>query len=104
MPTPVTRPSITTDLQTRYANQHEGGAFDVKKTLGSPGHSPQAGTTMPVNSQLAKQFLTPPDFLVKEMVGITQFKDAAAANNSSSGKSKELSVYLKGFSNRKYKP
>jgi len=30
MPIPVERPSITTNLETRYKNQRAGGAFDAK--------------------------------------------------------------------------
>ena len=98
MPTPVTRPSLTTDLQTRYANQREGGAFDVKVTLGPPGSSPKAGTTIDASSMNAVQFQSPRGFEVRVMQGITQFLDAQSAP------SKQLSTYIKGFNNQKYHP
>lgn len=103
MPTPNNRPSLATTLDQRYANQREGGAFDVKQRLGPPGTSPAPGSTMPVDSQQAKQFLTPPGFVVKEKIGVTQMLDAIDANTSSAPRSQQLSLYLKGFDNRRYK-
>lgn len=98
MPTPVPRPSLTTDLQTRYSNQRAGGAFDVKKVLGAPGTEPAAGKTIDAVSAQGAAFQAPNGFEVKVMQGDTQFKDAQGTT------SKQLSRYIKGFSNQKYKP
>lgn len=96
MPTPVTRPSLTKDLSERYATQRAGGTFDVKKILGNPGTVPAAGTTIDAVSGQATQFQSPKGFEVKILQGITQLKDAQGTT------SKELSMYIKGFSNIKY--
>jgi hypothetical protein len=98
MPTPIERKSLTTDLQTRYSNQRAGGAFDVKKTLGGPGTNPATGTTIDATSMLGQEFQAPNGFEVKVQQGITQMKDAQGTT------SKQLSRYLRGFSNKKYKP
>lgn len=98
MPTPNLRPSLTTDLQTRYNNQRAGGAFDVKKTLGGPGTQPSSGTTIDATSMLGQEFQAPNGFEVKVQQGVTQMKDAQGTT------SKELSRYLRGFSSKKYKP
>ena len=104
MPLPFTRPSLTKDLEARYATQPAGESFQVKDRLGPPGTVPAAGTTMPVYSHLAQMFQIPADFLVKEMEGITQFKDAINANNGGPSTSLQLSVYIKGLDNRRYRP
>jgi len=98
MPTPNPRPSLTTDLQTRYGNQRAGGAFDVKKTLGGPGTQPAAGTTIDATSIQGSNFQSPNGFEVKAKQGDTQLKEAQGTT------SKELSLYIRGFSNKKYKP
>jgi hypothetical protein len=98
MPTPIERKSLTTDLQTRYQTQRAGGAFDVKKTLGGPGTVPATGTTIDATSALGQEFQAPNGFEVKVQQGITQMKDAQGVA------SKELSRYLRGFTNKKYKP
>jgi len=92
-----TRPSIAMTLEQRLANQREGGAFDVKKTLGAPGTSPAAGTTINATSMNGKSFQSPNGFEVKVAQGQTQMLDAQG--NSS----KQLSKYLRGFDNRPYK-
>lgn len=99
MPTPTQRPSLTTDLQKRYSTQRAGGAFDVKQTLGGPGTSPAAGTTIDATSMQGNEFQAPNGFEVKAgKVGVTQLKDAQGNT------SKQLSKYIQGFSNKKYKP
>ena len=98
MPTPVIRPSLKTDLESRYSSQHVGEAFDVKKTLGNPGTVPAAGTTIDAVSQQSTNFQSPNGFEVKVMQGITQLLDAQGT------KSKQLSIYMKGFDNTKYDP
>ena len=96
MPNASVRPSLTTDLQTRYAQQREGGAFDVKKVLGGPGSTPAAGTTIDAISSNAVSFQSPAGFEVKSLVGVTQLKDAQGTT------SKQLSIYMKGFDNTRY--
>jgi len=98
MPTPNERPSLTTDLQTRYTKQRAGGAFDVKATLGGPGTQPAAGTTIDATSMNGNEFQNPNGFEVKVKQGVTAFKDAQGVQ------SKQLSRYIRGFSARKYKP
>lgn len=98
MPNPTPRPSLTTDLQTRYNNQRAGGAFDVKKTLGAPGTEPAAGKTIDAASVQGATFQSPNGFEVKVKQGDTQFKDAQGTT------SKQLSRYAQGLSNKKYKP
>lgn len=98
MPTPNPRPSLTTDLATRYQNQRAGGAFDVKKTLGAPGTEPASGTTIDAVSMQGASFQSPNGFEVKVKQGDTQMKDAQGTT------SKQLSLYMQGFSNKKYKP
>lgn len=98
MPTPVPRPSLTTDLEQRYDNQHVGGTFDVKKTLGAPGTVPAAGTTIDATSLNGAQFQSPNGFEVRVQPQQTQLKDAQGTT------SKQLSLYMQGFSNKKYHP
>lgn len=98
MPQPIERPSLTTDLQSRYSSQKAGGAFDVKKILGAPGTEPAAGTTIDAVSQQGANFQSPNGFEVKVKQGITQMKEAQGTS------SKQLSLYIKGFNNKKYKP
>lgn len=102
MPQPSDRPSLTKDLATRYATQKAGGAFEVKQRLKPPGSSPHAGDRMPIDGN--EKFYTNDDFAVKQALGVTELLDAQEANNSSSPKSKEISLYIRGFNNRKYKP
>jgi hypothetical protein len=97
MPTPVTRQSLTKTLEERYANQRAGGTFDVKKTLGGVGQTPVAGTTIDATSMQGNEFQAPNGFEVKVLQGKTQMKDAQGMA------SKQLSRYLQGFSNVKYK-
>jgi len=96
--TPTERPSLTTDLESRYGTQHAGGAFDVKETLGGPGNTPVAGTIIDALSAQATTFQSPAGFLVKEALCVTQFLDAQGST------SKQLSRYVKGLDTRKYKP
>ena len=98
MPNTNDRPSLTKTLDQRYISQHAGGAFEVKDVLGSPGTSPATGTTIDASSLNGSAFQSPNGFEVKLPTGQTQFKDAQG-----SGQSKELSRYIKGFSNIKYK-
>ena len=102
MPNPADRPSLTKDLATRYSTQRAGGAFEVKQRLKPPGASPQTGERMPINGN--ERLYSADDFAVKQAIGVTEFLDAQEANNTSSPKSKEISLYIRGFTNKKYKP
>lgn len=102
MPNPADRPSLTKDLASRYASQHAGGAFEVKQRLKAPGSSPQAGERMPIDGN--ERLYSADDFSVKQAIGVTELLDAQEANTTSSPKSKEISLYIRGFSNRRYKP
>jgi hypothetical protein len=92
-----TRPSISKTLEERYASQKAGAAFDVKKTLGTPGSSPARGTTIDASSMSGATFQSPNGFEVKVTQGSTQMLDAQGST------SKQLSRYLRGFDNRRYK-
>ena len=100
MPIPTTRPSLNKNLEERYATQRAGGAFDVKQRLGGPGAA--VGPRMPVDGN--EVLYTVDDFKTRAVQGITELKEALEANSSSSPKSKEMSLYIRVFSNRKYKP
>ena len=102
MPTPNERPSLSKDLLTRYATQRAGSAFDVKLTLKSPGQALQTGDRLPIDGN--ERMYSTDDFAVKQLQGVTEFLDAKEANSSSSPRSREISRYIKGFNNRKYKP
>lgn len=102
MPTPNERPSLTKDLASRYATQRAGGAFEVKQRLKSPGSAPQSGDRMPIDGN--ERLYSADDFAVKQILGLTELLDAQEANTSPSPKSKEMSLYIRGFNNRKYKP
>ena len=91
------RESLSKDLLTRYQSQRAGGAFDVKDVLKSPGNNPAAGTVINSTSMRGTQFQSPSGFEVKINEGMTQFKDAQGTV------SKQLSLYLKGFNNIRYK-
>ena len=99
MPTPINRPSLTINLEDRYATTAVGGAFNVQKTLGGPGALPKKnavieGDTM---SHQASQFQSPPGFETNVIVQQSQLIDVQT--NGSGGNSN----YIKGFSNQKYK-
>lgn len=87
MPSPTPRPSLTTDLETRYETQKEGGAFDAK----------QAGTATAPASIQAQQFENTDTFVVKEPLFISNFKGTDTPNY------KEISILAQGLDVRKYK-
>jgi len=99
---PNNRPSLTKNLESRYATQHAGGAFEVKQRLKSPGSSPKTGDRMPIDGN--EKLYSVDDFAVKQIIGQSEFLDTQEANSSPSPKSKELSRYIKGFNSNKYKP
>lgn len=85
MPTPTERPSLTTDLQTRYNTQRAGGAFDAK----------QAGTPTSPQSLQEAQFENT-DTFVKPIQGVSNFIGANQPNY------KEVSILAQGIDVRKY--
>ena len=93
MPTPSPRPSLETDLESRYANQRVGSAFDVKEVLSSE----VPGRTVDAQSMQANEFQSPAGFEVGVGPFGTQMKDA---QGNTSG---QLSRYMQGFSNRRYR-
>ena len=95
MPNPVPRPSLTTTLDVRYANQRAGEAFDVKATLGQPGSVPPAGEVIDAASQNGSTFQSPNGFQVRVMPQVSQLKDVQAGNSS-------LSRYIQGLDTTKY--
>jgi len=102
MPTPSERPSLSKNLEERYATQRAGGAFEVKQRLKPPGQAPQTGDRMPIDGNEA--LVSVDDFAVKPMQGVTELLDAIEANASPAPKSKELSLYIKGLDTRRYAP
>jgi hypothetical protein len=97
MPLPSSRPSLTTTLDVRYANQHAGEAFDVKATLGAPGTVPRQGEVIDAASGNGSSFQSPNGFLVRPMTLISQLKDVQSGNSS-------LSRYIQGLDTKKYHP
>lgn len=88
-----TRPSISKTLDQRYETQRAGGAFNVKQTLDS--YSP--GVVHNSLNSKATEFQSPAGFVVKTGVNGTQFKDAQGVQ------SRQLSKYVRGLDNRRYK-
>ncbi len=80
-----TRPSIKTDLASRYATQKVGGAFDARNIT-------TTGVDKAITSQQEAQFCTQNGFVTRESFGVSQFKDNG--NN--------LSAFVKGLDTRKY--
>jgi hypothetical protein len=95
MPTPFSRPSLTTTLDQRYASQPAGEAFNVKNVLGSPGSTPPAGEVIDAASQNGMTFQNPDGFQVKMMPQVSQLKDVQAGNSS-------LYRYIHGLDTTKY--
>jgi hypothetical protein len=87
MPIPTERPSLTTDLLSRYNNQRAGGAFDAH----------QAGTSTSDPSALARQFTNSDKFIIREPLLVSNFKGANNSNYT------EISSLASGLDTRKYK-
>lgn len=79
------RPSLTTNLATRYATQKVGGAFDARNII-------ETGTDGLFSSLQSAQFQVSNGFLTKEMLLVSDFKNEG--NN--------LSQYVKGLDTTKY--
>lgn len=93
MPNPITRESLTMGLEDRYKKSHVGGAFDAKSIHTTVG---DVVPTDPSNgSGVADSTFRQGGFVVRQ--NTTGFKDVDSTT------SKELSVLLKGFSNKRYK-
>ena len=93
MPNPITRESLTVGLEDRYTKSKVGGAFDAKAIHTTAG---DVVSTDPTNgSGVADTQFRQGGFTIKQ--NTTGFKDV------DSNSSKELSVLLKGFSNKRYK-
>ena len=85
MPIQQARPSLTTDLATRYATQQVGGAFDARDIIESgvdPLFASYQGTT----------FQNVNGFLTEQQVGVSDFK------NDGNG----LSTYVQGLNTTPY--
>lgn len=96
MPTPSNRPSLQTDLLSRYTNQRSGGAFDVKGRLKNPGVSVSHADRMPING-ISERRWTVPNFDTKAILQESELLDVIDGNSS-------RSTYIKGFSGVRYKP
>lgn len=93
MPSPTQRPSLKTDLASRYSKQKVGGAFDAKNIDTNVGDSV---TTDPVHgSGIQDTTFRRGGFTVKESQ--SGFKDIGNGVSS-----KQLSIYIKGFNNQRY--
>lgn len=93
MPNPIDRPSLNKSLVDRYSEQRTGGAFDAKSIETSEGsHVPVDPTHGSLEGKITK-----PGFVIKMKQGQSEFVEVADGVNS-----KETSLYIKGFSNKKY--
>lgn len=90
---PTNRPSLTTDLEKRYATQKAGGPFDAKNI------DTTAGDHVPLdpNHLTTENRFVAPGFTVKMRQGESQFLDVKDGNTN-------RSLFIKGFNNKKYKP
>lgn len=98
MPTPNNRPSLTTTLDVRYAQQHAGGAFEVKDVLGGPGAEPP-GPTIDATSQQGATNQNPNGFWVKVLPQVSQLKAV-----QSGGAGNNYSMYIQGLDTTRYHP
>ncbi len=99
MPNPVPRPSLTTTLDERYANQHAGGAFDVKAILGPPGTLPVQGSVIDAMSLQGADHQNPNGFWVRVLPQVSQLKAV-----QSNGAGNNYSLYILGLDTTKYHP
>jgi hypothetical protein len=98
MPTPISRPSLTTNLADRYATTPVGGAFNVQKTLGSPGSAPKKQSVIEGDtiSMKANTFQSPAGFETNVLQQKSQLIDVQSNGNSG------VSQFLQGFNNTPY--
>lgn len=85
MPTPIARPSLTTDLATRYATQKVGGAFDARDIV-------ESGVDSLFASYQGATFQNANGFLTEMQLEVSDFK------NDGNG----LSIYVQGLSTQPY--
>lgn len=85
MPIPTPRPSLTTDLATRYATQRVGGAFNDKNII-------ENGVDALFASFQSAQFQNFNGFLTRVQQGVSDFKRDG----------KDLSQYVQGLSTTPY--
>ncbi len=88
----IDRPSLNKTLESRYETQPVGGAYDAKNIVTKGGNTVSlGGSTYDTNYTVTKGFKT------QMATGVTELKDAAGV------KSKQISLYMQGFNNKKYK-
>lgn len=81
-----TRPSIQTDLVSRYESQQVGGAFDARDIT-------TTGVDKLITSQQEATFCNQNGFITHEAFGVSQFK------NNGNG----ISSLVRGLDTRRYK-
>jgi hypothetical protein len=92
MPNPISRDSLVKTLEDRYNTQSAGGSFNAKKIDTTAGDIvPTDRNSVNVQDTLYREG----GFKIKETQ--TGFKDAQGYV------SKQLSQYIKGFNNKRYK-
>ena len=92
MPNPISRDSLVKTLEDRYNTQSAGGAFNAKNIETTAGDIvPTDRSAVNVQDTLYREG----GFKIKETQ--TGFKDAQGYV------SKQLSQYIKGFNNKRYK-
>lgn len=96
--TQIERKSLTLTLEDRYLSQKCGGAYDAKSVVTKQGDRMPILASDGVSSAITETRWTNPNFLIKASTMQTELKDA------SGDQSKQLSIFLQGFSNKKYKP
>jgi len=87
MPTPTPRPSETINLETRYKQQREGGAFDAK----------QAGTSTITPSMKSKLYNKSTKYDIDQLQGQSDFKGVDG------GSYNEISNFATGIDVTPYK-
>jgi hypothetical protein len=92
MPNPISRQSLIKTLQDRYTSQSVGGAYNAKNIDTKQG---DVVPTNPNHVSFQDQLYREGGFKIKETQ--TGFKDAQGTT------SKQLSKYIQGFNNKRYK-
>jgi hypothetical protein len=85
--TPISRTSETVNLEQRYLNQREGGAFDAKR----------AGKSNITPSMKSKLFETSTEYLINAIQGQSEFKGVDGSTYT------EISNFGKGIDTTPYK-
>ena len=100
MPLPITRPSVTITIEDRYNTQKVGGAYDAKSVKTKQGDRMPVLSSDGVGAAILESEWTKAGFEIKTPIMISTFKDVPVTGDNS----KELSMLLTGFTNKKYKP